>query len=316
MNKIINKELNFKCFCNGWLSRNTKLVLILPCEHIFHKKCIEHKKICPICNVNIISFFYKTSSINSLQDYQRYIDLLCVSNFDNQTTYNIPSVIDNSYDLISALIFALSMTNKQSANKMLDNLLSLNYTNVYIKGMSKINKNTPHVLIANHTSYLDAMMIFRYFDTSFLSSNSWKKTFLGKFLPDFIKLMNIDRGVKRNYNIVDEMRNYVKKYKSICLFPEGAITHPKTLAQFRTGAFHIGYPIYCIVIRYENSNSDFNPLKTLFKMCRRERVDIYIDVIGPYYPPFTPEKIQLIRKKMAKTGNFFLSRVSTRNVKD
>ena len=39
-------------------------------------------------------------------------------------------------------------------------------------------------------------------------------------------------------------------------------------------------------------------------------------MIGPYFPPFTPEKIEKVRFDMARKGNLFLSRVSTRDVKD
>ena len=65
---------------------------------------------------------------------------------------------------------------------------------------------------------------------------------------DIVPLLIIKRG--KNANTVKKMKNYVRKHGSICLFPEGIITHPDTIIQFRTGAFNIGEPILPVVIKY------------------------------------------------------------------
>ena len=51
---------------------------------------------------------------------------------------------------------------------------------------------------------------------------------------------------------VDEMRKFVDKHGSICIFPEGVMKHPDTLIRFRSGAFKIDRPIYAVSIRHND----------------------------------------------------------------
>ena len=112
------------------------------------------------------------------------------------------------------------------------------------------------------------------------------------------------------------MKDFLKNNNSICLFPEGAMTNKKILSKFRTGAFYLGVPIYSIIIRYDNCVESLNIKNLFLRLTRREKTNINIDILGPYYPPFSPEKIEKVRFDMAKKGNFFLSRISTRDIKD
>ena len=70
--------------------------MLLPCEHIIHEKCSKNLKICKLCNTKITGYFKKTTPIKNKEDYQRFIDLLCVSNEYNKD-FNLPGSIDNSY---------------------------------------------------------------------------------------------------------------------------------------------------------------------------------------------------------------------------
>jgi 1-acyl-sn-glycerol-3-phosphate acyltransferase len=112
------------------------------------------------------------------------------------------------------------------------------------------------------------------------------------------------------------MKKFIKSHGSICLFPEGAMTHPETIIKFRTGAFHLGYPIYPIVIRYESPMTDFDITNHALKLISQKKTVIYMDILGPYYPPFSKDDIENIRKDMAKVGNMLLSRVSSKDVSE
>ena len=225
-----------------------------------------------LCNTKITGYFKKTSNIKNKEDYQRFIDLICVSNEYNKN-YNLPNTIDNSCTLIKTLYNLKYSKNMNEIRSYLDDIFSLNYTNIHIKGLSKIKK-TPHVLISNHQCYLDSVIITRFIDTKFIASETIKKNW-EKFIPNFLPILYISRG--KNKNTVDQIKNFLKNNNSICLFPEGAMTNKRTLSKFRTGAFHLGVPIYSIIIRYENCLETFD-IKNLFLRLSRREKQIYISM--------------------------------------
>ena len=112
------------------------------------------------------------------------------------------------------------------------------------------------------------------------------------------------------------MRKFVDEKGSICLFPEGLISHPDSLVRFRSGAFHVNRPVYAIVIRYPEIIADGYVNKILYKLGAKKDMTIEVHILGPYYPPFTPEDIEKIRADMAYHGKMVMSRVSNRDIKD
>lgn len=312
----MEKILNFECVCGRTYIKNIKLIMVLPCEHIFHDICIKKHKytFCPICDTEINGNFRMTDSINTDMDAQRYADMLSVSNYCELSDYNASSVIDNALQMSSVIFNVPMCSGIQNSRNITDKFLSLNNTDVYVRGLDRLNNRDKKVFIANHTSYMDFVIISRFIDTYFLSSSFIKETVVGRMLLNIMPVMIFKRGSSQN--TVEQMKKFVETNRSICLFPEGAMCHPETIVRFRTGAFYVGEPIYPIVLRYENIKSDFNIGTFIMKSSSRDKVKIYLDVIGPYYPPFTPEKIEQIRYDMANVGNMLLSRVSTKGVAD
>jgi 1-acyl-sn-glycerol-3-phosphate acyltransferase len=112
------------------------------------------------------------------------------------------------------------------------------------------------------------------------------------------------------------MKRYVKKHGSICLFPEGMISHPDTIIRFRTGAFYVGYPVQPIIIKYEPVIYD-NDMDTMIKkLLSSDNLTITLHILPQQLPPFDDKKIEDIRELMGKTGNIALSRVSNKDMND
>ena len=309
-----DKDLNFKCVCGRLYAKATELAMVLPCEHIFHVVCLrKHKyKFCPICDTEVDGIHKMTKKVKTYTDVQRYSDMLSVSNYCGLSQYSVTSLVDNAVDLTHVLMNIPLCSNVQEGKKIIDNFLSLNNTDVCIRGLDRFNPREEKVFICNHTSYMDFMIIIRFIDTYFLASSFITQNAIGSIMAKVVPTMLFDRGASKN--VVDQMKNFVKKNGSICLFPEGVMSHPDTIVKFRTGAFHIGAPIYPIVLKYENIKSDFDITTFIYKCSSRDKVKIYMDVIGPYYPPFTSEKIEKIREDMASVGNMLTSRVSSRGI--
>lgn len=318
MNNII---LNSKCYCKKALTYyKNDVIMMLPCEHLLHLKCYEltNKKICYICEKKIISTFklsdYKKFNEKEKSIYlQRYIDVLSMTNFDNLSSYDITKSIQNIPAMMHILGSLPFLKGFDDGLSLVTNILSMNNIKIKVLGMKKIQSG-PKVFIANHTCYLDFLTSYYITKAGFLSSIEIKATSIGRQLLEIVPILLIDRGIKSN--TVEKMREYVKTYGSICIFPEGMQTHPKTIINFRTGAFNIGYPIYSLVMDYDPPLADMEIKDFILKIMSGSTINIKVKILGPYLPPFNDTDIKNIRYDMAKAGHMFLSRVSNKDLEE
>jgi hypothetical protein len=312
-----NKIINSKCGCKKGLNwTNTELVMIEPCEHIVHLNCISDEK-CNICNENMECFMTELelknlSTVNKIY-YQKYIDLISMRNINNLSNINISSIVNNFPNLLGVAISLPVTRGFEEGYELCRNMLCTSNAIIKIKGKKNIYKGNK-IIIANHTTYFDFILIYFIFRCGFLSSSMINDSIIGNFLKKIIPVLVIERGNCKN--TVEEIKEYVDKYGSLCLFPEGIMTHPDTIVRFRTGAFYAEQPISPIVIRYEPVIADSSISCFIQKLISNEKLKVYIDILPIQFPPFNDLKIEEIRYDMAKVGNFALSRVSNRDIDD
>ena len=98
----------------------------------------------------------------------------------------------------------------------------------------------PFIIVPNHTSYLDIILLFRVFPEYFIFIGK-RELETDRFFSIFFKKMNI--LVKRD-NAIDGMRalnkaaDEMKKGTSVVIFPEGTIpTNAPDLMPFKSGPF-------------------------------------------------------------------------------
>ena len=316
-----DKSLNAKCVCgSGLIWKKYSQIMLEPCEHIIHCKCLNSqrdKTKCPICKDNITSFHtfkdLQQKKGSTKEYYQKYTDMVSMRNFDD--LYDNGRNYFNMIDVLGIVSRFPFLSGHDDGADGCRDLLSLMNSKIIVKGLDNINRKEPRVFIANHTSYLDFPVIFYLLRCGFLASSVIKDMWVGKQIMNIVPLLIIERG-KNGKNTVEKMREYVKETGSICLFPEGMISNPDTLLRFRTGAFFVGFPIYPVVIRYDPIIYDTNMNNFVSKLSGVKNFTVYVDILEAERPPFSPERIEEIRHKMAKAGNFALSRVSNRDIKD
>lgn len=312
-----DKIINSKCICkNGlpWIKEN--VIMLDPCEHLIHHKCFTKLKTtkCPYCKFHITRIISSNDFKYNPLLYQKCIDIISVSNFDNMSKIYTDKVLFNLPNLIGTILKIPFTRGIEAGKKLCSDILSMNNIEIKVKGLNKI-KSGQKVFIANHTSHLDFFAIFYILETSFLSSSVIRDNIVSNQLSNVLPLLIVDRG-KVGENTVDKMRNYVKENGSICLFPEGMITHPDTIIRFRTGAFNIGYPVYPIVLKYRQVIADMSTKNFILKMASQQKEFIEMQILDPFYPPFDENKIELVRHTMAKKGKMAISRVSNRDITD
>jgi hypothetical protein len=312
-----NKILNSICYCKTGLPwKKDNVVMAYPCEHMFHEKCFNNiyktTKSCTLCGTGIER---KICLLDKDIHHQRFADLLSMSYYDEMSENTPVKFLDSIFDIATFFARIPFLNNKKDGKQLCEQIFSLNNLTLKVYGLDKIKLEKNKVYVCNHVSHLELFIIYYLLGTGFLASNIIDEIGLGK-IRDIVPLLTFARGGKNKINIVDNMKQFVEEHGSICLFPEGLMKHPDTLIRFRTGAFHIGKPVYAITIRHNDIISDNYIEKFFYKLGGKRNINMEVHIIGPYYPPFNEIAIENIRRDMALHGNMVLSRVSNRDIVD
>jgi 1-acyl-sn-glycerol-3-phosphate acyltransferase len=152
---------------------------------------------------------------------------------------------------------------------------------VTIEGREKIDPDTTYVMVANHLSLLDILVLFRIFrhfkwvskiENFRLPCIGWNMT-----LNRYIKLRRGDRDSVREMMAACEQT--LRSGSSIMMFPEGTRSKTGVLQPFKTGAFELALrtnlPLLPIVL---SGTSDILPKKGFVL---RGRHSIRITVLDP-----------------------------------
>jgi hypothetical protein len=329
-NKIDKKKItvNYYCVCKKKYNQNDKISFALPCSHMFHNHCIQNKTHCPICNIQIKKKIHedKIFSNSKYKLYQNDINAVKVNNTGIINYLNLPYRIINAMAYINSLILSKNSDDLINGCDFFFNFVGMkinfidNTTNkdvFYIKdGNFKWTdkyKNKKKIIISNHSHYLDSYILFYIFKCGFVSSDAINKIEIGRIIAYACKLLIFKRGV--DTNMVEKIKKYLEEQKEIVIYPEGIMKdNNDILVKFRTGAFYTGADICPIIIKYKNFIYDDDFKQLLFKLITQHKMEIDIHICDFQQPPFNDEKIENIRKHMAKVGNLKLSRISNKNI--
>lgn len=109
----------------------------------------------------------------------------------------------------------------------------------------------PSVIAANHSSYIDGLMLYVFLDQplTFVSSTEISRQFLvGRIMKDF-GCVFVDRGrAERSAASVETLVNTIHGGHHLLIFPEGSISSNPGLRVFRLGAFEAAASANCPVV--------------------------------------------------------------------
>lgn len=310
------KVLNSRCSCGFGLSwTKGEIVMAYPCEHMFHERC--YKKLNNVCGICSTMIDKKLTMYDDDLHHQRFADILSMTHYDSMSQTTPGRFLDSMFDLATVFVRLPMASDRADAKEICEQIFSLNNLTLKVYGMDKLKMEKNKVFICNHVSHLELVVIYYLLGTGFLASSIVGQSSIVDQVKEIVPLLTFNRGDKdRKINIVDEMRKFVDDRGSICLFPEGLMKHPDALVRFRTGAFHIGRPVYAVTIRHNDIISDGYINGFLYKLGGKRDINMEVHILGPYYPPFDESSIEKIRLDMAKYGNMVLSRVANRDVVD
>jgi 1-acyl-sn-glycerol-3-phosphate acyltransferase len=115
------------------------------------------------------------------------------------------------------------------------------FWNVTIENREKLNKSKTYIIISNHQSMLDILLLFRLF-THFrwVSKVEIFRIPVIGWLMTLNSYIRIKRGDKKSIlRMMDTCRKVLKSGISILMFPEGTRSEDGNLGNFKDGAFNL-----------------------------------------------------------------------------
>jgi len=111
-----------------------------------------------------------------------------------------------------------------------------------IKGLKNLNKNKSFVVVANHASYIDVLVLIAFLPASFVYVG--KKELLDySLLRSFMKklrYLTVDRmDFSKSSSDIENMHEALRDGYSIVIFAEGLLTSSPGLRPFKSGAFKL-----------------------------------------------------------------------------
>ena len=172
-------------------------------------------------------------------------------------------------------------------------------------GVEHIKPGQTYVLVANHQSLGDILVLFGLFrHFKWVSKREiFKVPFIGwnMRMNDYVGLQRGDAASIGK--MLDECRAHLSRGSSVMLFPEGTRSHDGELKSFKHGAFtlakELGLPVVPIVI---DGTRDALPKKGLL-LRQTAALDIRVHVLPPVSPDAAasvPALSDLVRARMER----------------
>jgi len=168
---------------------------------------------------------------------------------------------------------------------------------IRIEGRKKVKKDTTYVIISNHQSILDILLIncLRYRFKWISKIENMKLPVLGWYLR-MAGYIVVDRGNKESKEeMLEKSRQCLNKNISIMLFPEGTRSPDSNIGFFKRGAFQLaisaGKPILPILI--DGSGGVLPKHGLIFNTGHRIKIKVFDPVPPELFNTEDPEILAL-----------------------
>ncbi len=156
---------------------------------------------------------------------------------------------------------------------------------VHTKGLEKTPKDGRFLLVCNHLSLLDPVMLLAYFKKSqlaFISKRENKSMFLvGKLMHKMLcQLINRENDREALKTIINCIRIIGEDKASIAVFPEGYIHGDNLLHTFRSGVFKIAQKAKVPIVVCTMQNTQ----KVKVNMPHLKPTDVHLHLVGVLQP--------------------------------
>tara|TARA_Y100000590_G_scaffold286805_1_gene322655 strand:+ start:10783 stop:11544 length:762 start_codon:yes stop_codon:yes gene_type:complete len=163
---------------------------------------------------------------------------------------------------------------------------------IKVKTFGNVLVETPTLIVSNHASYLDIIILGSLFKTSFVAKKEVSRWPLLGILAKLQNTVFIDRKIFSLKEQENQIINHLNKKKNLVIFPEGTSSDGNKVLPFKSSLFNIfekehnfKIPIQTITIVYKKTN------KNLINEKERSNLTWHSDM------DFIPNMVQVLKKK-------------------
>ena len=178
--------------------------------------------------------------------------------------YKFISHITNTKKIITDIGKINISANKDQAERIrlwFEKILKIADIKTEIKGTIKPGN---YLIISNHSSWLDIIILGSTFQTTFLSKvevSHWP--IIGK-ITTAVDMLFINRGAKNAASLaVNGISEFLLNKRNVTIFPEGTSSGGKDLLKFKPRLFasviETSSPVQCVAIKYPYKNKKIHP---------------------------------------------------------
>lgn len=308
--------------CGERFSASSKPVgIYTECEHLHHLTAECKSSYCIQCNKirgdliepnNYDNLTQK--NLNYMSVVRKPINFTWTDRFRglNRIIKTVPILIR----LYSRLLFGLiDIDYLFFLNNYLVKLLDIQINCSQESKTKLFDKSYKRVIISNHTNFHDLLVIgsllspksvFGFVASNIINTMSFGRA-ITKLIPNIIikEKSESESESESNYKVITKYFDKYPEESKLMIFPEGMLTHHKTICKFRSTAFKLGYPIQPIIIKYKQNIFDL----VNFDLWCFPKINVDVTVLDSIETDGSEDSIEFVRKKMAGIGDFYLSNV-------
>jgi 1-acyl-sn-glycerol-3-phosphate acyltransferase len=145
-----------------------------------------------------------------------------------------------------------------SKSKLVAKILRLD---IQIENPQNARPNQNYLIVANHLSYLDAILMTNFRETSFVTSMEIRSTPVLGIITELGGCLYVERRSRENIHLeIAEIENALKAGFNVTVFPEATSTNGEKVLPFKRplflAALRAKVPVLPIVIQYESIDDE------------------------------------------------------------
>lgn len=190
----------------------------------------------------------------------------------------------------------------------LTSLWVMKFLNIQVDAQNILGVNGK-LLVSNHLSYIDALVLFSCYPSLFVTSKEIRETFLLGKIAALGGCFFVERRKEKRHELsktleINEMKERLNQGFNVFLFPEGTSSDGLTVLPFKATFFQMALDanidIQPVLIKYQGANQNLIPwygdqdfLSHLISICFQNKIQVTLKELPTVAPQIFSDRFEL-----------------------